>query len=117
MNEVLLRKEIEKFSDIFCSNDFADSDYSIMQKEPADFETIKQWIEQISIPTILKCFTYCIWTDKIAEGYFERKIDDGTLEMLLLRLENILHSGDIEPSDYIGGLKVVNTEHGMIINP
>ena len=78
---------IEEFIDTFCAHNFADSDYSVIQQELIQFDTMEEWIYQASVSTILKCFTYFIWTDKIVDGYFKARIDNHIVDQLLLRLE------------------------------
>ena len=68
-----LKEAADTFTEVFCQNNFADSDYSIMQNEPREFETPDHWINQINIDTILKCLTYIIWNNKIDDGYFLKK--------------------------------------------
>ncbi len=80
-------KLMQEFVDIFCEHNFADTDYSVIQQEPLEFETMDEWIQQASVSAILKSFTYFIWTDKIVEGYFIGRIENRTVEKLLLRLE------------------------------
>jgi hypothetical protein len=81
---------IQEFVDIFCAHNFADTDYSIIQQEPLQFDTMDEWIRQASVSAILKSFTYFIWTDKIVDGYFKGRIDNHTIEKLLLRLETAI---------------------------
>ena len=81
---------VQEFIDIFCEHNFADTDYSIIQQEPLEFSSLEEWITQASLPAILKCFTYFIWTDKIVEGYFKTRIEDNLMDKLLLRLETLL---------------------------
>lgn len=90
-----IEKEFSNFSDIFCTNDFADSDYTIIQTEPYSFESKELWFKQVSLSTIFKCFTYIIWTSKANNGYLIRKIKDGTIFHLLERLEIILVNNDV----------------------
>lgn len=84
------QKLIEEFTDIFCEHNFADTDYSAIQQEPLEFDSMEAWIQQASISSILKCFTYFIWTDKIVEGYFSGRVDNFIVEKLLLRLEEAI---------------------------
>ena len=88
--DVVLQKSIDSFIEIFCQNNFADTDYSIIQNRPQEFESADHWINQINIDTVLKCLTYIIWNNKIDEGYFLKKINDKLLEKHLIRLEKIL---------------------------
>jgi len=81
---------MQEFIDIFCEHNFADSDYSIIQQEPLEFNSLEEWIDQASLPAILKCFTYFIWTDKIVEGYFKTRIENKIMDKLLMRLETLL---------------------------
>ena len=78
---------IREFIDTFCEHNFADTDYSIIQQEPLEFSSMEEWIQQASVAAILKSFTYFIWTDKIVEGYFNGRIENRTVELLLLRLD------------------------------
>ena len=84
------RDPVQEFIDIFCEHNFADTDYSIIQQEPLEFDTLEEWINQASLPAILKCFTYYIWTDKILDGYFNTRIENKNIDQLLLRLETLL---------------------------
>ena len=86
---------IQEFIHIFCEHNFADTDYSIIQQEPLEFNTIEEWINQASLPAILKCFTYYIWTDKILAGYFKTRIENKNIEQLLLRLETLLKEENV----------------------
>lgn len=95
---VKLKESADLFIDIFCQNNFADTDYSIIQNEPRDFETAQKWIDQISIDTVLKCLTYIIWNNKIDDGYFIKKIEDGLIKKYLGRLQNILKENKMQSS-------------------
>lgn len=90
-HDIKLILSIELFIEIFCQNDFADTDYSIIQNESREFESADKWINQIGIETILKGLTYIIWSNKIEEGYFLKKIKDKLVYKYLTRLSNILH--------------------------
>lgn len=89
-NDAELKKSAHIFIEIFCENNFADTDYSIIQLEPREFETPDLWINQINIDTVLKCLTYLIWNNRIDEGYFLKKIKDGLVIKHLSRLKNIV---------------------------
>ncbi|HVX51184.1 MAG TPA: DUF6508 domain-containing protein [Chitinophagaceae bacterium] len=84
------KETIQKFIDIFCQHNFADTDYSVIQQEILESDSIDQWINTASLPAILKCFTYFIWTDKILDGYFETRIKNRSIGKLLQRLEAVL---------------------------
>ncbi|HWB26000.1 MAG TPA: DUF6508 domain-containing protein [Chitinophagaceae bacterium] len=86
---------VQKFIDIFCENNFADTDYSIIQQEILEADSIDVWIKQASLPAILKCLTYFIWTDKIMDGYFKTRIENKSVDKLLLRLEVLLKEENI----------------------
>lgn len=88
--DTALQKSIDNFIEIFCQNNFADTDYSVIQNRPKEFESADLWINQINVDTVLKCLTYIIWNNKIDEGYFLKKINDKLVEKHLTRLENIL---------------------------
>ena len=92
-----LQKSIETFTEIFCQNNFADADYTIIQDGPRGFETAEEWINQNNIETVLKCLTYIIWTDKSINGYFIRSIKSRLIDKHLTRLENILIEYDKQP--------------------
>ncbi len=96
-----LQKSIETFTEIFCQNNFADADYTIIQNGPRGFKTAEEWINQNNIETVLKCLTYIIWTDKSINGYFIRSIKNRLIDKHLTRLENIL-------SEYANQMKVKN---------
>ena len=85
-----LQRFITFFIEIFCQNNFADSDYSTIQKKPKQFATPDQWINEFDIDTVLKFLTYYIWTNKSHDGYFIRKIKDKTVHKYLERLNQIL---------------------------
>ena len=85
-----LQRFITFFIEIFCQNNFADSDYSTIQKKPKQFATPDQWIKEFDIDTVLKFLTYYIWTNKSHDGYFIRKIKDKTVHKYLERLNQIL---------------------------
>lgn len=91
-----LRKDpIQEFIDIFCEHNFADTDYNIIQQELLEFDTIEAWVNQASLAAILKCLTYFIWTDKIMEGYFKTRIENKSVDKLLMRLEALLKEDNI----------------------
>ncbi len=81
---------VQGFIDIFCEHNFADTDYNIIQQELMEFDSIDEWINQASLPAILKCLTYFIWTDKIMEGYFVSRIETQSVDKLLRRLETLI---------------------------
>ncbi|MEP7319079.1 MAG: DUF6508 domain-containing protein [Panacibacter sp.] len=93
--DFILHQSIDSFIEIFCQNNFADTDYSVIQNRPLEFESADRWIDQINIDTVLKCLTYIIWNNKIDEGYFLKKIHDGLIEKHLSRLENILNENNM----------------------
>jgi hypothetical protein len=86
----LLQRSITFFVELFCQNNFADSDYTSIQKKPKQFTTADQWINEFDIDTILKFLTYYIWTNKSHDGYLIRKIKDKTVHKYLERLNEIL---------------------------
>jgi hypothetical protein len=85
-----MKELTESFVQTFCQYDFADSDYLNLQQGDRDFDTLNEWIEQIDIETILQFLTYVIWTDKTIDGYFYKKIKDGTIGIVLERLEYLI---------------------------
>jgi hypothetical protein len=88
---IILKKSIHSFIRVFCENHFADSDYTILQKELRSNYTT-DWFNRLSIDIILKLVTYIIWTDKSINGYFVKRIEDKTMLKLLNRLENVVLS-------------------------
>jgi hypothetical protein len=86
-NTIKRQKLIQEFIYIFCEHNFADTDYTVIQNEPLEFDTMDEWIQQASISSLLKSLTYFIWTDKIVEGYFNGRIENRTIEKILLRIE------------------------------
>jgi len=88
---IALKKTIYSFIRIFCENHFADSDYTILQKEFRS-NYASEWFNRVSIDTILKLITYIIWTDKSMNGYFVKRIEDKTMLKLLIRLEQAAFS-------------------------
>jgi len=91
LDAIILKKSIHSFIRIFCENHFADSDYTILQKELCSNYTT-DWFNRLSIDVILKLITYIIWTDKSMDGYFVKRIEDKTLLKLLMCLENVAYS-------------------------
>lgn len=85
-----LSQKIEKFTELFCENNFADADYSIIQKDQYSFESLDEWIDSMEIGLILQCITYIIWTNKSNKGYFVKKINDCFLIKILGRLHVII---------------------------
>ncbi|HEY6977719.1 MAG TPA: DUF6508 domain-containing protein [Chitinophagaceae bacterium] len=86
-----LKKSIHSFIRVFCENHFADSDYTILQKElRSNYAT--EWFNRLSLDVILKLITYIIWTDKSMKGYFLKRIEDKTMLKLLIRLEHAAFS-------------------------
>jgi hypothetical protein len=94
---LLLKEESERFIEVFCQHNFANSDYTVLQSEPKLFDSIEEWINQSPIETILKYLTYLIWTDKIIEGFLLKKIKDQTVKMFLDRLDTIIKNGVLQP--------------------
>ncbi len=94
--DTALQKSIDNFIEIFCQNNFADTDYSVIQNRPTEFESADHWINQINVDTVLKCLTYIIWNNKIDEGYFLKKINDKLIDKHLSRLENILAENKVQ---------------------
>jgi len=116
-SKITLQQYMESFIEKFCQNNFADSDYTRIQNKPSDYVLLDEWIRNIDIKAILQCFTYAIWTDKTFEGYFLKKINDNTVQKLLLRLDNII-SEHYRHSKLPGTkVTVINTHHGSTIIP
>ena len=114
---ISLQKSIDTFIEIFCQNNFADADYTIIQNGPREFETAEDWINQINIDTVLKCLTYIIWTDKSNNGYFMKSIKSKLIDKHLTRLENILieqHSQLKVKNTPIIFMNTEDTRHQMI---
>ena len=82
----------EEFIEVFCGHDLADTDYAFIKTNAADQEPMEEWINQLSMESILKNITYIIWTDRIVQGYFALRIEDDTVYFLLDRLEKILRT-------------------------
>src|ERR1044072_1346564 len=72
----LLQKSVNSFIDLFCQHNFANADYTTIQKKPDEFSTIDEWINQFDIDTVLAAITYIIWTNRSHKGYLMRKIKD-----------------------------------------
>ena len=108
-NDAELKKSAHNFIEIFCENNFADTDYSIIQLEPREFETADLWINQINIDTVLKCLTYLIWNNKIYEGYCLKIIKDGLVVKHLSRLKNIVE--EQKPP-----IKLLDKDMGAVVN-
>lgn len=95
------KDHIQEFIAIFCGNNFADTDYYIIQQELAEFDSIEAWINQASLEAVLKCITYFIWTDKIMDGYFKTRIENKSVEKVLARLETLLKEDEVtKPAVY-----------------
>ena len=103
------------FIEIFCQHHFADSDYTILQKESQGDKTPDQWFKEVGVESILKLITYIIWTDKTIQGYFAKRIKDKTFLKLLIRLESIAlakHKQQKMPTELRGkstNVKVITT--------
>ena len=82
----------EEFMEVFCGHDLADTDYAFIKTNAAEHEPMEDWINQLSMESILKNITYIIWTDRIVQGYFALRIEDNTVFFLLDRLEKILRT-------------------------
>jgi len=80
----------QEFIDIFCEHNFADTDYNIIQQELMEFDSMEAWVNQASLPAIIKCLTYFIWTDRIIEGYLINRVKDNSLSILLNQLKDVL---------------------------
>ena len=92
---VLLNKKdvlIENFISTFCEHDLADTDYADVHIEVLKFGTLAEYIQHttLSLPYIVKCLTYFIWTDRIVNGYLESRIKDKSLLYLLSQLNSTL---------------------------
>lgn len=90
-SKVMLQQFTDTFIDIFCQNNFADTDYTTIQHHQQSNMTMLEWVKNMNIRSILQCLTYAIWTDKSFDGFFLRKINDRTIELLLTRLDIILN--------------------------
>jgi hypothetical protein len=109
-----LQKSIEAFIEIFCQHDFADADYRILQGEPTMFADRDLWFHEVNIDTICKFLTYIIWTDRTINNYFLTKIQDGTIEKLLTRLEAIVSSDSRHSQGSVNIPETRNNIHGQM---
>lgn len=114
-SKITLQQFIDSFIEIFCQNNFADNDYSFIQHRPNDNAALEEWIKNIDIKTILQCFTYAIWTDKTFDGYFLRKINDKSAELLLIRLHELLNEHYRHPHLQRTKVTVINAKHADAI--
>ncbi|WP_153801079.1 hypothetical protein [Foetidibacter luteolus] len=87
-----IKKTAERFISVFCEHALADTDYTEVQKDAVGYQSLADYIHtnNLSLPYIIKCITYFIWTDKVTEGYFINKIKDNSLITLLNRLDFLL---------------------------
>lgn len=114
-SKITLQQFVDSFIEIFCQNNFADTDYSLIQNKPNGIASLKEWVNSIDVETILQCFTYAIWTDKTFEGYFLRKINDNSAEMLLTRLNEILTLNYRQVNAQRTKVTVINAQHAAAI--
>ena len=114
-SKITLQQFIDSFIEIFCQNNFADTDYSVIQNKPNGILLLKEWVKSIDIKTILQCFTYAIWTDKTFDGYLLRKINDSSVELLLIRLNEILSENYRQASMQRTKVTVINAQHAAAI--
>lgn len=89
-------KNAQKFIETFCGHNLADTDYGLIQSDINHYDSLKQFVNEASIETILKYLTYVIWTDKFINGYFSAKVNDHTIYYLIDRLEVLLNSWGIK---------------------
>jgi len=115
-SKITLHQFIDSFIEIFCQNNFADNDYSFIQNKPSDNAGLEEWIKSIDVKTILQCFTYAIWTDKTFDGYFLRKINDRSAELLLTRLHELLNENYRQAHLQHTKVTVINPKHNAAIN-
>ncbi len=84
------KEAVAEFTRIFCDHLLADTDYAVLQKEEAQYQSSLHHIANMQLDVILKVLTYIIWTDRIIEGYFASRVKDKTVSTLLNRLEVLL---------------------------
>ncbi|QEC68669.1 hypothetical protein FRZ67_15645 [Panacibacter ginsenosidivorans] len=114
-SKITLQQFIDSFIEIFCQNNFADTDYSFIQNKPNGISAMEEWVKSVDIKTILQCFTYAIWTDKTFDGYFLRKINDQSAELLLIRLNEILSQNYRQQNLQRTKVTVINAQHAAAI--
>jgi len=114
-SKITLQQFIDSFIEIFCQNNFADNDYTFIQTKPNDNAGMEEWVKDIDIKTILQCFTYAIWTDKTFDGYFLRKINDRSAELLLKRLNELLTENYRQTNLQRTKVTVINSKHADAI--
>ncbi len=56
------------------------------------FSSDEEWLQQFSVETICKYFTYIIWTESLSNGYFVEKVKDESVYLVLTRLESLLYT-------------------------
>ena len=113
-SKITLQQFIDSFIEIFCQNNFADNDYSFIQKRAN--EEMEEWVKNIDLNTILQCFTYAIWTDKTFNGYFLRKINDRSAELLLTRLNELLTESYRQTNLQLTKVTVINSKHSDAVS-
>ena len=96
----VLEESITTFTEIFCQENFANTDYSILQARQYKTSTLQDWIDDLNIDLILQCLTYVIWTNKSMNGYFMQKVEDRFMEKILHRLDLLLAENTSKESVY-----------------
>ncbi|MEP6845385.1 MAG: hypothetical protein ABI861_05255 [Panacibacter sp.] len=113
--KITLQQFLDSFVDVFCQNNFADTDYSVIQNKHSGYKGFAEWIKDADLSIILQCLTYAIWTDKTYEGYLLRKVNDRSFEILLTRLDNILSENYRQQKVQRTKVTVINTPNASAI--
>ena len=110
-SKLTLQQFIDSFIEIFCQHNLADSDYSVILQKPAGNNGFEAWANTLDISAILQALTYAIWTNKTFDEYFLRKINDSSVELLLIRLYNILTESYRQQQVQRTKVTVINASH------
>lgn len=70
---------------------FANNDYTALDELSLSRKTVKLWVKDADVQAVCSLLTYIIWSNRTHPGYFFKKIKDGTIELSLLRLEELLN--------------------------
>lgn len=90
VNDDVFEKKIESFFNDFCSYNFSDTNYATLISENKNFVSLEIFVQNANLEVLLQYFTFFLWTNNSFPGYFKKKILDGTIYILLCRLNEIL---------------------------
>lgn len=83
--------QIDLFINEFYLLPFANNDYTALEGLSLSKKTVKLWVKDADVHAVCSLLTYIIWSNRTHPGYFFKKIKDGTIELSLLRLEELLN--------------------------